>query len=80
MDTLRGTIRAVRLKAHEEIGQAVNKAEHQYREKVAAYLRTHEAMTYQDVAEHFRMSRSFIASVAREFDIERRKGRPKKVQ
>lgn len=78
MNTLKETVRAARLKILAEASAGIAEAERQYRAEIANYLREHPEALYEEVAARFQMSRSFIARVSKEFNIERRKGRPKK--
>ncbi|HTR27239.1 MAG TPA: hypothetical protein VMI10_24930 [Terriglobales bacterium] len=78
MNTLQETVRAARDKALAGATAEIADAERQYRYNVANYLREHPEALYDEVAARFHMSRSFIVRVAKDFKIERRKGRPKK--
>jgi hypothetical protein len=78
MNTLQETIRAARQKALAEATAEIADAERLYRHNIANYLREHPEALYEEVAVRFQMSRSFIARLAKEFKIERRRGRPAK--
>ena len=78
MTTLQETVRAARQKALAEATAEIADAERQYRDNIANYLREHSEAPYEEVAARFQMSRSFIARVAKEFRITRRRGRPQK--
>ena len=78
METLQRTVRTARLNALTQAATEIAEARRQYREKVANFLTAHPTMTYQNAADHFQMSRSFVNRIAQEFNIKRPKGRPKK--